>query len=623
MSRCHLGEAFDVARWCDGERCEEDAPADVVASLEGSTDCSTLGASLLAALEACQDHHYRISCEMHRHVENVLGKSRPRPPAEALGERARAFGRNRVVVTPASQRRFPPRDCCSRAHQRLQAHEVLAQHVPHRPPHTPPGRRTAWQVRPQLFLNDKASAFSTTTTQAGDDVDGCFAGLPPDGKLAVPPIPPRPPPPPRLPPPPEPPPEPPQERQEPICEPQPLRRSQAVPCDVPDALEKDRRVPMMPHDSVGLTPGHYLTRKQFYPRKPAQSSRHCMWQYDAAPVTVAELHAAARWMPRSETCWDQQNNPRASASRNTFGRGRWRRRYSSPKPRDPESKVLHTSITTSTQTADLSRNSVGEDVQMFSPSEFDRKRLRLVVQREQEAGETLQSYSAAHAAGTGGISIEIAPSGGAEAPVNQGVDCYHVKIVADSKFGGAGPVPNEPISTILARDSMLENRSSFASAVFAEPEDGPLRLGEKADSGHNKEHKEPMADITLATPRVPKLTVPNLREALQSQAEKTANQEETRHLDSKGPEPFEEPCHSQSQSNEAAQEVRLSGISMGSRQLNPAREVDEIQKGDGNEEIEPHFGCKEVADRKAQGEDLEDIISEVLDMFDMARSEEQ
>lgn len=147
---------------------------------------------------------------------------------------------------------------------------------------------------------------------------------------------------------------------------------------------------------------------------------------------------------------------------------------------------------------------------MFSPSEFDRKRLRLVVQREQEAGETLQSYSAAHAAGTGGISIEIAPSGDAEAPVNRGIDWYHVKIVADSKFGGAGPVPNEPISTISARDSMLENRSSFASAVFAEPEDGPLRLGEKADSGHNKES---MADITLATPRVPKLTVPNLREA--------------------------------------------------------------------------------------------------------------
>lgn len=180
------------------------------------------------------------------------------------------------------------------------------------------------------------------------------------------------------------------------------------------------------------------------------------------------------------------------------------------KPRDPESKVLHTSITTSTQTADLSRNSVGEDVKMFSPSEFDRKRLRLVVQREQEAGETLQSYSAAHAAGTGGISIEIAPSGDAEAPVNRGIDWYHVKIVADSKFGGAGPVPNEPISTISARDSMLENRSSFASAVFAEPEDGPLRLGEKGDSGHNKES---MADITLATPRVPKLTVPNLREA--------------------------------------------------------------------------------------------------------------
>jgi len=267
-------------------------------------------------------------------------------------------------------------------------------------------------------------------------------------------------------------------------------------------------------------------------------------------------------------------------------------------------------------------------MKMFSPSEFDRKRLRLVVQREQEAGGTLQSYSAAHAAGTGGISIEIAPSGDAEVPVNQGVDWYHVKIVADSKFGGAGPVPNEPISTISARDSMLENQSPFASVVFAEPEDGPLhRLGEKGDSGHNK---EPMAGITLATPRVPKLTVPNLREALQSQAEKTANQEETRHLDSKGREPFEEPCHSQSQSNEVAPEVRLSGISMvGSRQLNPAREVDEIQKGDSNEEvkageeIEPHFGCKEVADRKAQGEDLEDIISEVLDIFDMARSEEQ
>ena len=83
-------------------------------------------------------------------------------------------------------------------------------------------------------------------------------------------------------------------------------------------------------------------------------------------------------------------------------------------------------------------------------------------------------------------------------------------------------------------------------------------------------------------------------QALQSQAEKTANQEETRHLDSKGPEPFEEPCHTQSQSNEVAPEVPLSGISMGSRQLNPAREVDEIQKGDRKEEIEPHFGCKEA-----------------------------
>ncbi len=151
---------------------------------------------------------------------------------------------------------------------------------------------------------------------------------------------------------------------------------------------------------------------------------------------------------------------------------------------------------------------------MFSPSEFDRKRLRLVFQREQEAGENLQSYAAAHAMGTKGISIEIAPTGDAEAPVNQGVDCYHVKIFANSTFGGAGPVPDEPISisTISARDSMLENRSRFASAVFAEPEDGPLhRQGEKGDSEHNE---EPMpADITLATPRVPKLTVPNLREA--------------------------------------------------------------------------------------------------------------
>lgn len=76
-------------------------------------------------------------------------------------------------------------------------------------------------------------------------------------------------------------------------------------------------------------------------------------------------------------------------------------------------------------------------------------------------------------------------------------------------------------------------------------------------------------------------------QALQSQTEKTATQEEAR--------------HSQSQNNEVAQEV-LPGIRMvGSRQLNPAREVDDmVHKGDSNkevkagEEIEPHFGCKEA-----------------------------
>ncbi|CAK8985895.1 unnamed protein product [Durusdinium trenchii] len=119
MSRCpRFGGAFDVARWCQEEHGDEDGLADYLPeSLAGSTDSSTLGASLLAAVEACQEHHYRISCEMHRHVEQVLGKPsrppRPRPPPrETLRERPRTLG-PRAAPSLASGQRFaacaPPR----------------------------------------------------------------------------------------------------------------------------------------------------------------------------------------------------------------------------------------------------------------------------------------------------------------------------------------------------------------------------------------------------------------------------------------------------------------------------------------------------------------------------------
>eukprot|EP00913_Durusdinium_trenchii_P016373 g15390.t1 len=62
MSRCpRFGGAFDFARWCQEEHGDEDGLADYLPeSLAGSTDSSTLGASLLAAVEACQEHHYRM-----------------------------------------------------------------------------------------------------------------------------------------------------------------------------------------------------------------------------------------------------------------------------------------------------------------------------------------------------------------------------------------------------------------------------------------------------------------------------------------------------------------------------------------------------------------------------------
>lgn len=74
--------SFDIARWCRQEL--DTRPSDKVLSEWGRGDCASVAGSsqdggsprgdggLLAAMEVCQAHQYRMSLEMHRHLERVL-----------------------------------------------------------------------------------------------------------------------------------------------------------------------------------------------------------------------------------------------------------------------------------------------------------------------------------------------------------------------------------------------------------------------------------------------------------------------------------------------------------------------------------------------------------------------
>eukprot|EP00439_Symbiodinium_sp_Y106_P051474 s3337_g6.t2 len=74
--------SFDIARWCRQEL--DTHPSDKVFSALGRGDCDSAAGSsqdggsprgdgdLLAAMEVCQAHQYRMSLEMHRHLERVL-----------------------------------------------------------------------------------------------------------------------------------------------------------------------------------------------------------------------------------------------------------------------------------------------------------------------------------------------------------------------------------------------------------------------------------------------------------------------------------------------------------------------------------------------------------------------
>ncbi|CAE7215332.1 unnamed protein product [Symbiodinium sp. CCMP2456] len=77
-----MGDSFDIARWCRQEL--DTHPADKVLSAWGRGECASVAGSsqdggsprgdggLLAAMEVCQAHQYRMSLEMHRHLERVL-----------------------------------------------------------------------------------------------------------------------------------------------------------------------------------------------------------------------------------------------------------------------------------------------------------------------------------------------------------------------------------------------------------------------------------------------------------------------------------------------------------------------------------------------------------------------
>ena len=341
MSRCqHGGGAFDVARWCEGELWEEeDCLTDALPeSAEGSLEGSTLGASLLAALEVCQEHHYRISCEMHRHVEHVLGKpskQRSVPPtaphllmSQDRGKcpRVRVSNQAPLLIPPASRHRRP----------RMPVREVLC----------PRAQRVPPTGRPRLSSGCHESNFTTPSRPPGPSVHPVDLPAPP------------------------PPPDPPELqdfREPPQPSEQPVPPAQTGVCPSPTSKED-------------------LATAEFKPGL-------VLLEAHEAPVTLAELRAAARWMPRCAP--KSSKNFENEAHATTPKTGRWRRAKVAKMGDSPSREATQKSLADcATQTADQCQ----EEVEMELPLvglEFQRKRMRLVMQRQEERTRAASSASAA------------------------------------------------------------------------------------------------------------------------------------------------------------------------------------------------------------------------------------
>lgn len=586
MSRCpRFGGAFDVARWCQEEHGDEDGLADYLPeSLAGSTDSSTLGASLLAAVEACQEHHYRISCEMHRHVEQVLGKPsrppRPRPPPrETLRERPRTLG-PRAAPSLASGQRFaacaPPRT--SQPHTPREAMNPRA-------PCTPStGRpRPAWcQVKPcpvqeaddQSFrekwaaaLAEIAEAVHRLRVLTGDEGDML--------RDAAPPAPLAPPPPPLPLTKPEP---------HPVPPPLPRSRSHHVPhpperpvCTAWEAGSCTQRTWEAAEDIPRATAKAQAVHKFTTAAQPQPLGASL---YDSSPVTYAELQAAERWMPRSPAAavprWHldgiQEATARAASS------SRWRRTQATRGLRTEE--LLQSSQVSQREMREDPQHCLA-DLRLRLLSECDKKRLRLVIQSEKSsptlAGRGQEGLTAKSCtvpwgddvANSGHFRGKSAPSTESMFEPHQALDAMqagcteHDWQALDMKIS---MLPNLNVPT-LGQDGATGGISTSAEDMLAADSHNPCKLSAK---------KEGMVGVTCPdgvwlTPSFqPFPSAISLGDAAECEVQRAAHD---------GPAMGNSSWHCPAQSQEVA------------------------------------------VHREVEGHDLEEIISEVLDLFDVASEE--
>ncbi|CAK9097907.1 unnamed protein product [Durusdinium trenchii] len=526
----------------------------------------------------------RISCEMHRHVEQVLGKPsrppRPRPPPrETLRERPRTLG-PRAAPSLASGQRFaacaPPRT--SQPHTPREAMNPRA-------PCTPStGRpRPAWcQVKPcpvqeaddQSFrekwaaaLAEIAEAVHRLRVLTGDEGDML--------RDAAPPAPLAPPPPPL-----------PLTKPEPHPVPPPLPRSWShhVPhpperpvCTAWEAGSCTQRTWEAAEDIPRATAKAQAVHKFTTAAQPQPLGASL---YDSSPVTYAELQAAERWMPRSPAAavprWHldgiQEATARAASS------SRWRRTQATRGLRTEE--LLQSSQVSQREMREDPQHCLA-DLRLRLLSECDKKRLRLVIQSEKSsptlAGRGQEGLTAKSCtvpwgddvANSGHFRGKSAPSTESMFEPHQALDAMqagcteHDWQALDMKIS---MLPNLNVPT-LGQDGATGGISTSAEDMLAADSHNPCKLSAK---------KEGMVGVTCPdgvwlTPSFqPFPSAISLGDAAECEVQRAAHD---------GPAMGNSSWHCPAQSQEVA------------------------------------------VHREVEGHDLEEIISEVLDLFDVASEE--